>query len=108
MKVHLATARVAAAARKRYLCAWGEWSGTLFGMGIRSDLLESEDEPGVFTEVTWLAPGEEGALADDRIVRIHDALCAASERRRGDRTLHAVIEQEAGSPSGGTSTLGRE
>ncbi|MFQ5890865.1 MAG: hypothetical protein ACE5JR_12540 [Gemmatimonadota bacterium] len=92
IKVQIVTASVPESSRERYLGAWAEWSGSLFAMGIRSELLECEDEPGTFTELTWLELGEEGALADDRMVRINDELSAAAERRVGDQRLHARVE----------------
>lgn len=80
MKVQVVRAMVGPESREAYLRAWTEWSGTLFAMEIRTDLLESESERGRFIELTWLETGTEGALADDRLVRAAAALDVAAAR----------------------------
>ena len=80
MKVQLVRAAVSPESREAYLKAWAEWSGTLFAMQIRTELLESEAERGRFVELTWLDEGTEGALADDRLVRAAAALDVAADR----------------------------
>ena len=80
MRVQVVSATVKADRREVYLRAWAEWSGTLFAMEVRADLLESETLPGSFVELTWLESGTEGALADDRLVRAAAALDAAATR----------------------------
>lgn len=87
MKVQVTVARVEPDEREEYLAAWDEWSGVLLPMGIDCELLESEDQPGRFVEITWF--GEEAAaMADDRLVRINDRLNAAAASREGDRELY--------------------
>lgn len=88
MKVQIVRARVPDERRERYLRAWSEWSGTLYRMGIRAELLESAERAGEFVEITRFAPGEEPALGDDRIVAINAELNAAAERREGDLHLY--------------------
>ena len=80
MKVQVVRATVEPESREAYLKAWAEWSGTLFAMEIRTDLLESEAERGRFVELTWFEKGTEGALADDRLVRAAAALDVAAAR----------------------------
>jgi hypothetical protein len=80
MKVQVVSATVGPESREVYLRAWTEWSGTLFAMEIRTDLLESEIERGRFIELTWLEAGTESALADDRLVRASVALDVAATR----------------------------
>ena len=80
MKVQVVRATVGPESREAYLRAWAEWAGTLFGMDIRTDLLEGETERGRFIELTWLDEGTEGALADDRLVRAAAALDVAAAR----------------------------
>ena len=80
MKVQVVRATVGPESREAYLRAWAEWSGTLFAMEIRTDLLESETERGRFIELTWFDEGTEGALADDRLVRAAAALDVAAAR----------------------------
>lgn len=87
MKVQVVRARVPEAARSRYLAAWAEWSGTLLPMGIDARLLESEDEPGRFVELTWFEEGEEAAIGDDRLVRANAEMTAAAEERSGDQSF---------------------
>ncbi len=91
MRVQLVRARVSDERREAYLRAWKEWSGTLFGMGIRAELLESEEDRGRFVELTWLEAGTEGALADDRLVHTAQALGAASEEREGALDLYRRV-----------------
>lgn len=83
MKVQVVSATVEPERREAYMRAWAEWSGTLFAMEIRAELLESETRPGSFVELTWFEPGTEGALADDRLVRTAAALDAAARREGG-------------------------
>ncbi len=52
-------------------------------MEIRAQLFESDERPGSFTEFTWFEPGQEAALADDRLTRLNDELNAAAEARTG-------------------------
>jgi hypothetical protein len=80
MRIQVVSATVHPDLREAYLRAWAEWSGTLFAMKIRADLLESETLPGSFVELTWFESGTEGALADDRLVRAAAALDAAANR----------------------------
>ena len=80
MKVQVVRATVGPESREAYLRAWAEWSGTLFAMEIRTDLLESETERGRFIELTWFDEGAEGALTDDRLVRAAAALDVAAAR----------------------------
>lgn len=80
MKVQVVHAVVEPGGREAYLRAWREWAGTLFAMGLRTELLESEDREGRFVELTWLEEGSLSALADDRLVRAAAALGAAAER----------------------------
>ncbi|MFO7588785.1 MAG: hypothetical protein R6X22_12080 [Gemmatimonadota bacterium] len=91
MKAQIVFARVGDGRRGAYLKAWTEWTGTLFTMGIRTQLFESAGRPGEFTEITWFAEGQEAALADDRLVRVNDALGAAAEERTGALKLHALV-----------------
>ncbi len=90
MQAQIVFADVAAGDRDAYIRAWTEWTGSLFGMGIRAQLLESSERPGRFTEITWFEPGQEAALADDRIARLNDAMAAAARSRTGERELHAL------------------
>ena len=83
MKLQIVSARVPSDRRERYLKAWTEWTGTLFTMEIRAKLYEAEDDPGSFTELTWFEPGQEAALADDRLARLNDELHASAETRTG-------------------------
>jgi hypothetical protein len=80
MKVQIVRATVEPESREAYLRAWAEWSGTLFAMEIRTDLLEDETKRGSFVELTWLKAGTEGAVADDRLVRAAAALDVAARR----------------------------
>lgn len=96
MKIHLVTAEVPSDRRERYLRAWEEWSGTLFAMEIRTELLESRESPGRFVELTWFEPGEEAALGDDRMVRANAELSAAAETREGDLAFYRRVEREQG------------
>lgn len=89
MKAQVVRARVPDDRREEYLEAWDEWSGLLLPMGIDTDLLESQERPGDFVEITWFDPGEEAALADDRLVRVNDRLDRAAEEREGARELHS-------------------
>ncbi len=84
MKVQIVRALVPEESRRRYLEAWSEWSGTLLPMGIETQLLEREDEPGRFVELTWFEEGEEAAAGDDRLVRAAAELEAAAEERTGE------------------------
>lgn len=90
MKAQIVFARAGVDRRDAYLRAWTEWTGTLFTMGIRAQLLESTDRPGEFTEISWFEEGQEAALADDRVVRANDALGAAADERVGALRLHAL------------------
>lgn len=84
MKVQVVRARVPDASRERYLRAWSEWSGTLLTMGIRTQLLESEERQGRFVEISWFEEGDEAATGDDRLVRLNAEMSAAAESREGD------------------------
>lgn len=96
MKWQVVTAEVPDGARERYLAAWTEWSGILFQMGIRTELLEREGGRGHFVEITSFESGQEAALADDRLVRLQADLEAASRRREGDLALHRRVEGDGG------------
>ena len=96
MKWQVVTAEVPDRARERYLAAWTEWSGILFQMGIETELLEREESPGRFVEITRFGAGEEAALGDDRLVRLQADLEAASERRAGDLALHREVDADGG------------
>ncbi len=77
--------------RERYLAAWTEYSGTLFAMGIETDLLEDEGARGRFIEVTRFGEGDEAALGDDRLAAIGADLEAACEDREGDLELFGEV-----------------
>lgn len=94
MKVHVVRALVPEEARTRYLRAWSEWSGTLLPMGIEAELLESEEEPGRFVELTWFEEGEEAAVGDDRLTRANAEMNAAAETREGDLSFYTEAEPE--------------
>lgn len=87
MKAQIVRTRVAEPHREEYLEAWDEWSGLLLPMGIEAELLESQEAPGEFVEITWFEAGEEAALADDRLARVNDRLQRAAEQREGAREL---------------------
>lgn len=89
MKAQVVRSSVPDERRDEYLEAWDEWSGLLLPMGIETDLLESQESPGEFLELTWFEPGEEAALADDRLTRVNDLLERAAEVREGARELYA-------------------
>lgn len=91
MKVQIVHASVEPDRRDRYLAAWSEWSGTLLPMGIRTELLESDDRAGEFVEVTWFERGTEPALGDDRVVRLEAELEAAASERRGSLRLYRPV-----------------
>jgi hypothetical protein len=91
VKAQIVFARVGEESRERYLAAWTEWTGTLFTMGIRAQLLEADERRGEFTEITWFEDGQEAALADDRVVRAGDALGTAADERTGALRLHALV-----------------
>ncbi|MDT8436795.1 MAG: hypothetical protein RRA92_08570 [Gemmatimonadota bacterium] len=91
MRLRIVRATVPPKGRERYLRAWTEWTGTLFTMGIRAELYESADAPGTFTEITWFEPGEEAALADDRLARIDAELEAGAGERGGAGDLHRSV-----------------
>ena len=91
MKAQIVFAQVSQAERERYMKAWTEWTGTLFSMEIRAQLFESVERPGSFTEFTWFEPGEEAALADDRLTRLNDELSAAADSRIGALELSALV-----------------
>ena len=103
MKVQVVRTRVPEESRERYLAAWAEWSGTLLPMGIDARLLESEEEPGRFVELTWFEEGEEAAIGDDRLVRANAELSAAAEERAGDQ---AFYRPRKGTPHEGRSETG--
>lgn len=84
MKAQIVRARVPDESRERYLEAWAEWSGTLLPMGIEAQLLEREDERGLFFEITWFGGGEQAAAGDDRLVRASAEMEAAAEEREGE------------------------
>lgn len=92
MRVHVVRAVVPDASRERYLAAWEEWSGTLFSMGIRTRLLESDEDPGRFLELTWFDEGEEAAVGDDRLVAAAAELRAAAEVREGASTFYCEVD----------------
>lgn len=88
MKAQIVHTRVSEARREEYLEAWDEWSGLLLPMGIETELLQSREDPGEFVELTWFGPGEEAALADDRLARVNDRLQRTAESRTGARKLY--------------------
>lgn len=92
MKVQVVRAEVEPEDREAYLRAWREWAGTLFAMGIRTELLESEGAEGRFVELTWLEDETMSALADDRLVRADAALGAAASKRSGELEFYARTE----------------
>ncbi|MFW6192853.1 MAG: hypothetical protein ACOC83_05160 [Gemmatimonadota bacterium] len=91
MRVHVVTAEVPPESRERYLRAWEEWSGTLYSMEVRTELLEREEASGRFVELTWFEPGEEAALGDDRMVRANAELNAAADVREGDLEFYRKV-----------------
>jgi len=91
VKAQIVFAKVSQEKRERYLKAWTEWTGTLFAMEIRAQLFESVEKAGSFTEFTWFEPGQEAALADDRLTRLNDELSAAAETRIGALELSALV-----------------
>lgn len=91
MKAQIVFAQVPDDARDRYLKAWTEWTGTLFGMEIRAQLFESDERKGSFTEFTLFEPGQEAALADDRLTRINEELSAAATTRTGALEFSTLI-----------------
>ena len=91
MKAQIVFAQVSPGGRERYLKAWTEWTGTLFSMEIRAQLFESDAQPGSFTEFTWFEPGQEAALADDRLTRLNDELSAAASQRIGSLELMTLV-----------------
>lgn len=90
MRAQVVVAEVPAEEREEYLDAWSEWSGLLLPMGIDCELLESEERDGRFVEITWFGEGEEGAMADDRLVRVEARLDRAAAARQGSRELYRV------------------
>lgn len=99
MVLQAVRAKVAPEARPAYLTAWAEWSGILFGMGIRTQLLERRDRPGLFLELTWFErEGDEAALGDDRLTRIAGDLDAAADEREGSLELYRPPPGAARSP----------
>lgn len=94
MKAQIVRARVPEASRERYLRAWSEWSGTLLPMGIDTELLESENEDGLFVEITWFEEGDEAAVGDDRLTRANAEMNAAAEVREGDNEFFGEVEPE--------------
>lgn len=94
MKVHVVTAEVPSGSRERYLRAWEEWSGTLYSMEIRSELLESEETSGRFVELTWFGAGDQAALGDDRMVRANAELNAAADVREGDLEFYRKVTND--------------
>lgn len=104
MKVQVVRATVLPDDREAYLEAWDDWSGTLFTMGVRTELLEHGERRDEFVELTWLEAGEEAALADDRLVRIQARLDAAAELRQGALELYRRVRRgSAGGPNGPAS-----
>lgn len=91
MKVHVVTAEVPPGSRERYLRAWDEWSGTLYAMEVRTELLESQEASGRFVELTWFETGDEAALGDDRMVRANAELNAAADVREGDLEFYRKV-----------------
>lgn len=91
MKAQIVFAQVSPDERESYLKVWTEWTGTLFSMEIRAQLFESEERPGSFTEFTWFEPGQEAALADDRLTRLNDELSAEAETRTGALQLNTLV-----------------
>lgn len=104
MKVQVVRARVPEEGRERYLAAWAEWSGTLLPMGIDAQLLESEDEPGLFVELTWFEEGEQAAIGDDRLVRANAELSAAADERSGDQAFYRPRKGRAPDAKGRSGT----
>lgn len=92
MKVQIVQATVEPEHRQAYLRAWKEWAGTLFAMGVRAELVESEEATGRFIELTWLEEEALSALADDRLVHAAAALGAAASERSGELELYVRTE----------------
>lgn len=91
MRVQMVRATVGPERRARYLKAWSEWSGVLFAMGVRTQLLESEEWEGEFVELTWFGEEDAAALGDDRLVRIEAELEAAALSREGALSLYRSV-----------------
>ena len=91
MRYQIVHARVSPGRRPAYLQAWSRWSGTTLPMGIETRLLESEERPGEFVEITRFDPETAAALGDDRLVRIEAELDAAAESREGALRLYADV-----------------
>lgn len=97
-RVQAVRARTSEEGRERYLELWSRWSGLLLTMGIRTELLESEEQRGAFLELTWFEePGQEAVLADDRVTRLQAELGAAAESRKGALEL---LRPASGAPPG--------
>lgn len=92
MRYQIVQARVSPERRSAYLAAWAEWSGATLPMGIETRLLEREEAPGEFVEITRLG-ADAAALGDDRLVRLEAALDAAAEVREGSLRLYVEVEQ---------------
>lgn len=93
MKIQVVRATVPEDRRERYLSAWSEWSGTLYGMGIGTELLESSERPGEFVEITRFEAGQEPAVGDDRLVGIEAELDSAAEHREGALHFYEPVEE---------------
>lgn len=91
MPFQIVHARVRPESRTEYLEAWARWSGATLTMGIETRLLESEERPGEFVEITRFADDETAALGDDRLVRIEARLDAAAEAREGSLRLYREV-----------------
>lgn len=92
MRYQIVHARVSPERRSAYLEAWAKWSGATLPMGIETRLLEREEAPGEFVEITRLGT-DAAALGDDRLVRLEAELDAAADVRQGSLRLYAEVEQ---------------
>lgn len=97
VRYQIVHARVSPGRRSAYLEAWAEWSGATLPMGIETRLLEREDAPGEFVEITRLGAAA-AALGDDRLVRLEAELDVAAEVREGSLRLYKEVRP----PSPGT------
>lgn len=91
MRYQIVHARVSPERRSAYLEAWSRWSGATLPMGIETRLLECEERPGEFVELTRLDADTAAALGDDRLVRIEAELDAAAEEREGSLRLYREV-----------------
>lgn len=94
MRFQIVHARVSPDRRSRYLEAWARWSAATLTMGIETRLLESEERPGEFVELTRFGEADVAALGDDRLVRIEAELEAAAAEREGSLHLYRTVRAE--------------